>query len=135
MENTTQPDQQVIALADVGDLSATIEPEFIIVDPALLPPSPPTADEIVAALEAEVQRYMDKFAQDRGYDNMISAISYRDDPTVPRWQQEGQAFFAWRSQVWLKCLDIKNRAIAGEIQVPTTEELIAMLPTITGLPI
>jgi hypothetical protein len=36
----------------------------------------------------------------------------------------------WRSQVWEKAIDIQNKALSGQMEIPTLEELIAMLSKI-----
>jgi hypothetical protein len=88
---------------------------------------------VVPQYEAAVQHFMDAAAKTRGYDNLVTVISYADEPSVPRFQQEGQAFRAWRSLVWEKCLAVMGAAAAGGV-IPTLPDLIADLPPLTGLP-
>ena len=63
--------------------------------PPLLPPEPPppTRDELV-------QRHLDAVARSFGYDDLVTAISYAEEPAVPKFQDEGRALRAWRSMVW-----------------------------------
>lgn len=90
----------------------------------------PPAPDPVAGFTNAVQAYMDAKAREKGYDNLLSAVTYAEEPTVVKFQNEGKAFRAWRSLVWAKCY-----AILEEIQngrpVPTTEQVIAELPVFT----
>jgi hypothetical protein len=74
---------------------------------------------------------MDKKAQEIGYDNLISAVTYADEPLVPAFQTEGLAFRAWRSLVWAYCYSVLAAVVAGERQIPTATELIAELPVLS----
>lgn len=88
-------------------------------------------EKVKAKLIDAVQNYMDKEAQKRGYDSIMSVITYADEPSVPRYQQEGLAARAWRSQVWNKGLSILNEVLTTDRAIPTVDELLAELPTIT----
>lgn len=88
-------------------------------------------------LESAVQEYMDAKAASYGYGDerlppLLSAISYAEEPAVPKFQAEGQKFRAWRSLVWAACYSILGDVVAGQRQVPTVEELIAELPVLEG---
>ncbi|MCL2760771.1 MAG: hypothetical protein FWD70_03885 [Desulfuromonadales bacterium] len=78
-----------------------------------------------------IQAYMDKVVQadPYRYDNVYTAISYIGDPD-PKYNTEGKAVQAWRSQVWKKAIDIQNQVLSSEIDIPTLDEFIAMLPGI-----
>lgn len=89
----------------------------------------PTTEEILKDYEDAVQAHLDKTAQSRDYDNTYTCLSYLSS-TDETWYRESHAFNAWRDQVWRKCHEIMNAAVAGEIAPPTVEELIAMLPEI-----
>lgn len=88
----------------------------------------PTEAQIVAAYMAAVQQHMDARAISFGYDNLISVITYAEEPAVARYQAEGQAFRAWRSACWLACEQMLAAVKAGERAAPTHAELIAELP-------
>jgi hypothetical protein len=75
-----------------------------------------------------VQAMLDEKAQERRYDNILSACTYATS-TQPRFQAEGQACVAWRDAVWSKCYQLMADVDAGVLPQPTIEELIAMLPT------
>jgi hypothetical protein len=68
-----------------------------------------------------VQAHLDTFAQSWGYDDIFTACTYAEEPTVPRFQAEGRALRAWRSQVW-------EAATAAANVVSSIEQLISMLP-------
>jgi hypothetical protein len=109
--------------ASIGDLW---DGEQII--PAPTEPVEPTEAQIVAAYMAAVQRHMDARAISFGYDNLISVITYAEEPAVARYQAEGQAFRAWRSACWATCEAMLAAVKAGTRPAPTHEELIAELP-------
>lgn len=98
----------------------------IVENPA---PPEPTPQEIIRGYEDAVQAYLDKTAQSRDYDNTYTCLSYLNS-TDEIWYRESHAFNAWRDSVWRKCHEIMNAALAGEIQPPSVEELIAQLPVI-----
>lgn len=75
-----------------------------------------------------VQDYMDSTAKELRYDGIASAVSYAEEPSVPKFQEEGQAFRAWRSLVWAKCYEILDEVNDGKRPIPSDEELIAELP-------
>lgn len=91
-------------------------------------PQPPSADQIRAARVAEVQQHMDSAAQALGYDDIQTAVTYADEPAVPRFQAEGHAFRAWRSRVWAHCYQVLDEVQAGLRTIPTSEALIYELP-------
>lgn len=97
-------------------------------EPALGQPAEPTEAQIVAAYMAAVQRHMDARAVSFGYDNLISVITYAEEPAVARYQAEGQAFRAWRSACWRACEQMLEAVKSGERSAPTHAELIAELP-------
>lgn len=78
-----------------------------------------------------VQGHLNSTAKGYGYDSIATAVTYADEPSVPKFQTEGQAFRAWRSLVWDKCYQILADYEAGTISEPTPEEVIAQLPSFT----
>lgn len=88
----------------------------------------PTPEEIKAAKVSLVQAHMDAAARALNYDSISNAITYAEEPAVPRFQAEGQALRAWRSLVWATCYEIVADIEAGVRDVPSDEELIAELP-------
>jgi len=88
----------------------------------------PSEAQLVADYMAVVQQHMDACAVSFGYDNLLSVVSYAEEPAVPRYQAEGQAFRAWRSACWLACEQMLAAVQAGERPAPTHDELVGELP-------
>ena len=93
--------------------------------PILQDPPPPTAEQIMSRLEARVRFWLDEQARALGYDDIKSAVGYAEEPTVPKFQQEGQAMRRLRSLAWARCYEILNAAQDGQRSIPTEAELIA----------
>jgi len=74
-----------------------------------------------------IQRHLDSKAKELGYDSLISAISYAEEPAVPKFQAEGQALRAWRSKVWAAAY--AYLAEADDQAPPSPDALLAELPT------
>ena len=85
------------------------------------------AEETQKFLTAAVQNHMDLEASKLGYDNCNSVCTYVDTG-VQKFDDEGRAFRAWRSQVWAKGYEILAEVQAGQREIPTAEELLAELP-------
>ncbi|QDJ35821.1 hypothetical protein CBR67_03675 [Bordetella hinzii] len=90
-----------------------------------------TPEEIQNQKVALVQKYMDDAARALRYDSIANAITYADEPSVPKFQAEGRAFRAWRSLVWDTCYRILDQVKAGEREIPTDDELLAELPDLS----
>lgn len=82
-------------------------------------------DRLIAKYDAAVQQWLDEQARALGYDDIKSAVSYAEEPAVPRFQQEGQALRRLRSLAWARYDEILNAVQAGQRPVPTEAELIA----------
>lgn len=91
-------------------------------------PEPLTPEQVRAGKVWIVQSHMDSAARDFGYDSIANAITYAEEPAVPKFQAEGQAFRAWRSLVWERCYEILAEVESGGRGVPSDDELIAELP-------
>lgn len=91
--------------------------------PVLADPEQPTLDQLVADITTAVQAHLDAAARAAGYDDIRSVVTYADEPAVPKFQADGQAFRAWRSLVWAKCYEL----LAAGKQL-TAEAVIAQLP-------
>jgi len=96
--------------------------------PILADPPPLTAEQIQEYKVSLVQSHMDNAARCLRYDSIANAITYAEEPSVPKFQKEGQAFRAWRSLVWEKCYEILGEVESGQRAVPTDDELLAELP-------
>lgn len=89
-----------------------------------------TPEVIKARLIMLVQRHLDEAAQAMHYDDIKSAVTYADEPSVAKFQNEGRAFRVWRSLVWAYCYDVMAEVEAGTRAIPSSEELIAELPAL-----
>ena len=97
-------------------------------------PVPPTAEERLKLFQTAVQQSLDDRAKLAGYDGILSAITYAEEPSVPKFQAEGIAFRAWRSVVWAACYDILASVQAGEREEPTLDALLVELPVFPSVP-
>lgn len=88
------------------------------------PPAPPTVEQYTEA----VQVHLHERARTLGYDNILTAVTYADEPAVPKFQMEGQALRRWRSLVWQHCQTLMAQVVAGEAPAPTIDDLVAGLP-------
>lgn len=93
--------------------------------------APPTEEDMRQTLVDGIQSYLDDMARMLGYDDMRTAVTYADEPAVPRFQAEGQALRAWRSLVWAACYEHLALVQAGTAELPTLEQAIEMLPVFT----
>lgn len=111
-----------------------VVPNSPMPDPPVEAPTPApepreaTREERAAALRNEVQKYLDMTAAAYGYDDIRTAVTYADEPAVPRFQAEGRAFRAWRSLVWDFCYSLQDKVAAALADEPTLEQLLPMLP-------
>lgn len=91
----------------------------------------PNSDQIISGLINSVQAHIDVIAKSIGYDDIYTACTYAEEPAVPRFQIEGRALRAWRSLVWAKCHEVMAEVTNGKREIPTDEQLIALLPNFT----
>lgn len=111
------------------------QPETPVV-PQLPPaPAPSTFDERLASLRAHVQEYMDAMARSLGYDDIKTAVTYADEPAVPKFQNEGRALRAWRSSVWAACYELLERVKSGAMAEPSERTLPGLLPSLSIPPL
>lgn len=82
----------------------------------------------VVDYQATIQRHMDEAARAAGYDDIKAAVTYADEPAVPRFQAEGQAFRTWRSLCWAYGYEQLAAVEAGTRPQPTVAQFLAELP-------
>ena len=91
---------------------------------------PPSFEQRAALLLAVVDAHLNATAKEMGYDDIRTAVTYAEEPAVPKFQAEGQALRAWRSLVYAKCYEVLAKVQANEIAEPDEAQLIAMLPAL-----
>lgn len=85
--------------------------------------------QLKASIVTAVQAHLDREAQSKGYDSIISATSYAGYPND--FQAEGIAFGTWRADVWKYCYQqLAEIESGGRPIIPTVEEFITELPTL-----
>lgn len=90
----------------------------------------PSEEELINRFKSAIQKHMDDTAVAAGYDDLKSAVTYAEEPAVPKFQEEGQALRAWRSLVWAYGYEQIKAVQSGEREMPTVEELITELPAL-----
>jgi len=119
---TGEPSADILAAYPEGTRAVPLKPgaDHDWIDGAWVhvPPAPTIADITTA-----VQAHLDAAARAAGYDDIRSVVTYADEPAVPKFQADGQAFRAWRSLVWAKCYEL---LAAGKPL--TAAAVIAQLP-------
>ena len=81
--------------------------------------SPPTNNEIIASLTAQIQKRLDDFAKTRNYDGILSACTYATS-TVPKFAAEGQYCVQARDATWAAGYALMDEVLAGTRPVPTS---------------
>lgn len=76
----------------------------------------------------KVQKHLDSFAQTWGYDDIRSACTYAEEPSVLKFQNEGKLLRQWRSQVWKWVDDNQN-------SYSTIDEFISNIPSAPVRPV
>lgn len=89
---------------------------------------PLTADQIKANKTGVVQKLLDDQARALGYESINIAITFADEPAVPKFQKEGQALRAWRSRVWEKANELLSLMDDESVSIPTDSELLHQMP-------
>ncbi|MET3177866.1 UNVERIFIED_ORG: hypothetical protein ABIC43_001005 [Variovorax guangxiensis] len=107
------------------------QPELPVVSPPPPAPTPTTIEDRIASLRAYVQEYMDAMARSLGYDDIKTAVTYAEEPAVPKFQNEGRALRAWRSSVWAACYELLERVKSGATAEPSERTLTGLLPSLS----
>lgn len=93
-------------------------------------PEPISPELLQASFETAIQALLDGTARSRGYDSISTAISYAEEPAVPKFQDDGKAFRAWRSLVWAYAYQELAKVKAGEREIPALDAFLAELPAL-----
>lgn len=91
-------------------------------------PAPPTIplQRRIELLLQRVDVHLNAAAKAKGYDS-IARAALRSAYAGP-WQAEGLAFAQWMDAVYAHCYELLAQFQAGELDEPTPETLIDMLP-------
>lgn len=95
---------------------------------AAAPVTPPLPT--IAQYTAAIQSMLDTKAQERHYDNILSACTYVASSNAT-FHAEGQACVQWRDAVWAQSYDLMAQVQGGTLAQPTIAVLLAMLPAMT----
>jgi hypothetical protein len=90
------------------------------------------SDDLMTNYINIVQALLDTSAQALGYDNIISVCTYATS-TKEKFRTEGQKFVEWRDNVWDSCYTTLALVQAGEIPIPTMNELLNSLPKLEDI--
>ncbi|MEB0132663.1 hypothetical protein [Pseudomonas sp. CCI2.4] len=83
-----------------------------------------------AMLEQAVQAKLNGSAIASGYDSIATAVSYAEEPAVPKFQNDGIAFRAWRSLVWAYIYEQLALVTTGKREQPTVDAFLLELPAL-----
>lgn len=89
---------------------------------------PPTNEQIIKALTAELEKHYDTAAQTHRYDNRFTC-ALRAGYAGP-FQAEGTAFAIWMDTCNAHAYEVMAAVLAGNRNVPTAEELISEMPVL-----
>lgn len=124
-----QTGNSVLALLPPGSLPISPEEYAAIVAEM----NKQTPEQQIAAWTSQIQTMLDDKAREMGYDDIRTAVTYADEPAVPKFQSEGKALRAWRSRVWARGYEILGAVEAGNALPPANwEALRSQLPTFSG---
>jgi len=97
--------------------------------PVIETPAPPVED-VTKLYESAVQARLNAAAIAAKYDSIENAVSYAEEPAVPKFQNDGKAFRTWRSLVWAYAYEQLALVLAGEREQPTVEAFLLELPVL-----
>jgi len=93
-------------------------------------PPPPTVTDIIGRFMPQLQAWMDGTAQQNGYDDVVSCVSYKDSG-VAQWAQDAAAMISWRDAVWQWAYQQQSTLDAmtpGQIASLTPDYIISQAP-------
>lgn len=108
------------ASGDPSEANAAADIAAAIADPT------PRIMAFVAAATVAMQTILDERARVDGYDGILSAASYADDPTG-EFAAQGAAYKAWRSSYWAAGYEALNAHNPAN-PLPSMESFLAGLP-------
>jgi len=125
LEITLSEYQTLFAAQARGQVIQTVKGRPVAVEPP-----PPTWEQRKSDYVASVQRFLDQTAKTAGYQDLKDAITYAEEPSVPKFQADGLAFRTWRSLCWAYCYEQLDAIEQDKRKAPTSAELVAELPAL-----
>lgn len=86
-----------------------------------------TPEMRVAEIEAAVAEHIDRQAHALGFDSILTAVTYADEPADPKSQSDGRKLRAWRSLCWKKAREDLAAWMEGG-PTPSIDQVIDGLP-------
>ena len=84
------------------------------------------AEQRFKDIQTAVQAVLDGKAKEKNYDNGFALAGYALS-TNDTFRREAGKFIAWRDAVWARCYQILDAYKAGEIEMPSVENVLAVL--------
>lgn len=78
--------------------------------------------------ESATQSMLDSKAQELGFDSILSAVSYAEEPADPDVQADAIRLRAWRSRVWKKARKIRVAVESESRTLPSVDDFLTELP-------
>jgi hypothetical protein len=97
---------------------------------ASLSMAPETPEQIIKRLESALDAHLDSVAQSYRYESIRTMVTYALS-TNPQFASEGNAGLQLRDAVYTRGIEIISEVQVGQREIPTEEELIALMPSIT----
>lgn len=93
-----------------------------------------SAARVQSAIVTATQARLDAFAQQRGYDGILSACTYATS-SVPKFMREGQGAVNARDATWAALHGIMGKVQAGELPMPSGfADVEPLLPVLEWTP-
>jgi hypothetical protein len=91
---------------------------------------PELTERIITLTKEHVQSLLDKFAAEKGFDDMSSLVSYKDS-TIPEWASQATTGIAKRDATWSGLYVYLNKINTGVEPLPTTiQDIMQELPSL-----
>jgi hypothetical protein len=127
------PPQQPLPPHQSAEIVISSQGEEVVASYNIITQLPPL-NVLLKTYEEAIDNLIDSKAKEYNYSNVYTMISYRGDPN-PKFNQEAESMFLWRSQVWTTANTILQGYITsiGENpldpeSLPSIQSILAALP-------